>query len=236
MKKTVLLLILAAAAFAAMPAAAQISSNTSYAGTTTIIKKADTNPWTKWLWYVDASLRVPTAGTFTNQYENKYGEAETDNIKFKTGFGADFGFQRRMGRKGWYWGMSLGFFYGGTDTSRDHSEPFGGLRFVPVNFGWRKMLSKSAMLDINAGLGFETHFNDGYNYGYEPNTGSMIFPISVGVQVSKLRVNLKYQVQDFRLDYEHYPGEWHESKIAGMLMLSVGYAFQNPLRKIKTNE
>lgn len=196
------LLIAMAAPFCAN---AQIHQSKSYSKHTTItkIKKEDTCKWKKCQWYIDAGLRIPTNAAI---------DEDPIKVNYKTGFELALGFQRRIGCKGWYWGMNIAFVTSGVsaknpglldpvwgDESKSSSSHY-GFQTIPVTFGWRKWLTNDWMLDLNLGLGAEAYpSNDGvYKYGYIRDmdfpTGGLCVPIGVGARYKKLRINLKYQI------------------------------------------
>lgn len=231
---------------------AQVYQSKSYSKKTTITKKEDTCRWKKFQAYVDAGVRIPTTTLY---------DYEGIKLNYRSGFELDLGFQLRMGCKGWYWGMSGSFFTSGLSTPRGYSYDYGYWEwgdYIPGNryereggsstiyggqlnfttFGWRTMLSKDVMLDINLGLAIE-----GNSEGNLDNAGNIDYaragiarfclPIGVGVQIKKFRINAKYQIAG---GDELTGNAWTEygdnvqlyeegSQMWNSFRLTVGYAF-----------
>lgn len=224
--KSILAIIALVAAMAA-PASAQVYQSKSYVKKTTVTKTIKDCKWKKIQGYIDVGARIPTVS---------YNE---DGVKVnnQAGFEANIGFQRRIGCQGWYWGMNASFFTSGLSTPDTESRDGGsvssvGGQLIPINFGWRTMLSPSVMLDLNIGYGFGAVSDPDLEDAGDVDTAGLeealfvCIPVGIGLQINKFRVNVKYQLGGGAIwGYDKHRDYIEKDFWNSALRLSVGYAF-----------
>lgn len=199
-------------------AGAQVYQSKSYVKKTTVTKEKDPNPWKKCQWYGKIGARLPMV-------------SGDENFSGRTGVDIEFGFKRRMGRHGWYWGMDLAFYTGGLkvrdarqkDFDFPISKSYVGGRFGLINFGWRARFT-DVILDLHAGLAVEANSSpsiESESRSFASATAAN-FIVPCGVQVS---------YKKFLLDLTYMPSPtpkidlYHDEIYYNNFLISVGYLF-----------
>lgn len=230
MKRFLLALVALVAVAGAQTASAQVYESRSYVKKTTLtkeVKAPDTCPFKKCQWYVRAGVGLPAT-------EGIVGFTENAN------FDLDFGFQRRMGCKGWYWGMDFAFvtrsFSMETHDGVDTQNRVGG-RWNIINFGWRKLWG-DWMLDVHAGLALtaygSSYWDDPEYYDDVTTIGAEFsIPIGIGARWKKLILDFTvfptptWSGHAYKSNYYDY-GTFEDNMdyaTSTNMVLSIGYAF-----------
>lgn len=219
-------------ALCVMPAAAQVYQSKSYIKKTTVTKTVSDCKWKKWQWYGRLGVSIPTSSF-------------DFNVSAKAGFDLDFGFQRRMGCHGWYWGMDLAFFTGGAKigdgVAMDRPQPYNrkgkslsvyGGRFSPITFGWRARFANDFTFDIHAGLAIAAGASEkvekaGSFQEFSIDPTQPLIPFGFGFWYKKITLDFTYHaglINTFSgsVDNNHYG--WMENSCSNLL-IRVGYAF-----------
>ncbi len=159
------LLLLALIAVMAVGVNAQIVVSQSNIITKTKVEKPKTKK--KTTWYMRVGVQASKMA-FDDDFTDSEG-----SIKSAAGYNLDFGFQRPMGGKGAYWGMTFGLGSRGFKYKEEDSEWYQGdkyeyeytekhtahnFQYSPFTFGWKIKLADKLYLDPHIGLYFSVDY------------------------------------------------------------------------------
>lgn len=182
----------------ALPAGAQVHKSKSFVKKTQVKEEII---WPKWVWYVRAGIALPT-----------WFDVSADDISTPPGFDLDFGFQRAMGKKGWYWGLDAAFITQSltVDQIKLSGVTYKGQSFTGVggrigaNVGWRLRASDIFWMDFHTGFAVEAHqgvhMTDGeyhrdlnmYSY-VELSDINAYIPIGIGFKVKMFTFDIQFR-------------------------------------------
>ncbi len=141
----------------------------------------------------------------------------TDNAGSKTAFAFDFGFNKPIRNPKFYWGMDLGV------SSRGCSEFFTyTLKFTPITFGYKHLLTDKIKLDGHIGAFVSADFSDNMidssNYYRNSSMWDLGLQFGVGVWYDRFSLDLMYQLGTLEVDSD-YGGT------AGSFIIRLGVRF-----------
>lgn len=160
------LLLLALIAVMAVGVNAQIVVSQSNIITKTKVEKPKTKK--KTTWYMRVGVQASKVA-----YDSDFLESDDESIKSTAGYNLDFGFQRPMGGKGAYWGMTFGLGSRGTKYKESYEGRYEGykyeyeytekitahnIQYSPFTFGWKIKLADKLYLDPHIGLYFSVDY------------------------------------------------------------------------------
>lgn len=216
----------------ALPAGAQVHKSKSFVKKTQVKEEI---VWPKWVWYIRAGIDIPT-----------WSDVHADDISTPPGFDLDFGFQRAMGKKGWYWGLDVAFL---TESVKVQSTKILNVTYrgqdltgiggrLGANVGWRLRTSDTFWFDFHTGLAVEahqgTHMTDGTSgrdlnkYSYVDLSDMNVYiPLGVGFKAKKFSFDVQFRPNLVKtLTYkERYRNSEERTTTIPSFLISAGMAF-----------